>query len=152
MENLAGTVLLALRLLMALAIYSFLGWGLLILWRDLKQQSEILTRQRVRPIQVLLREGGKNESLRFTSPEITIGRHPGCEWILAHETVSSRHARLVYHHDQWWLEDLDSRNGTYLNGEMISSPVVLASEDAIRCGQQSFTVRFEETEIGGRHG
>jgi pSer/pThr/pTyr-binding forkhead associated (FHA) protein len=152
MENLAGTMLLALRFLMALALYGFLGWGLLVLWRDLKQQSEILTKQRVPPLQVSLREGAGSERLRFTVPEITIGRHPGCEWVLTHDTVSSRHARMVYHHDQWWLEDLDSRNGTFLNEEGVFAPVVLASGDAIRCGQVAFVIRFEETKIGGRNG
>lgn len=149
MDNLAATLLLAFRLLMALALYGFLGWGLWTLWRDLKQQSELLGRQHVVPIQVDWEDGGEHEALRFTSPEVVIGRHPGCEWMVAHETVSSRHARLVYHHDQWWLEDLGSRNGTYLNEEVVSSSVVLASADAVRCGQLSFTVHFEEPVKGG---
>ena len=144
MENLSATILLALRLLMALALYSFLGWCFFTLWRDLQQQAQSLAKQRVTPIRVALQgQNGAAEELRFTAPEIIIGRHPSCEWMLPDETVSSRHARLAYHHDQWWLEDLDSRNGTFLNGEAVNAPAVLANQDSIRCGQVSFLITFE---------
>ncbi|MGH2581487.1 MAG: FHA domain-containing protein [Anaerolineales bacterium] len=146
MENLSASLLLALRVLMALALYAFLGWCFYILWRDLRQQAQNLSKQRTPPLLVGLpgSDGVNNEQLRFTVPEITVGRHPGCEWMLPNETVSSRHARMVYHHDQWWLEDLNSRNGTYLNGEALVAPVVLAEKDVVRLGEVNFTVDFED--------
>lgn len=145
MENIGATILLALRLLMALALYAFLGWCFYIVWRDLRQQAESLAKQRVSPLRITLAgENGTGEQLRFTAPEITIGRHPSSEWMLADETISSQHARLVYRHDQWWLEDLSSRNGTFLNGEALTAPVVLADQDEVRCGQVSFSITFEE--------
>jgi hypothetical protein len=136
MSNLSAYVLLALRILMALALYGFLAWCFLTLWRELRQQAQNLAQQRIPALLINL----PGEQLRFTTPEITIGRHPSCEWMLPDETVSSRHARLVYHHDQWWLEDLGSRNGTLLNGEALSAPAVLTSEDKVSCGQVAFTV------------
>jgi hypothetical protein len=145
MENFSAYLLLALRLLMALALYAFLGWTFYIIWRDLRQQAESLTHLRVPPLLISLAgENGLGEQLRFTSPEIVIGRHPNCEWVLENETVSTKHARLLFHHDQWWLEDLHSRNGTFLNEQVLTSPVVLANEDRVRCGQVNFEIRFEE--------
>jgi hypothetical protein len=145
MENFSAYLLLALRLLMALALYAFLGWTFYIIWRDLRQQAESLTHLRVPPLVITLAdENGLGEQLRFTAPEIVIGRHPNCEWVLANETVSTKHARLLFHHDQWWLEDLHSRNGTFLNEQVLTSPVVLANEDRVRCGQVNFEIRFEE--------
>jgi pSer/pThr/pTyr-binding forkhead associated (FHA) protein len=145
MESLSAYLLLALRLFMALALFAFLGWGLLTLWRDLKLQATSASKQRVPPVQLsLLGEDGAPETLRFTAAEITIGRHPSCEWLLSDETISARHARLAYHHDQWWLEDLGSRNGTFLNDEALTGPVVLAQNDQIRCGQVGFTIVFED--------
>ncbi|MBX3048791.1 MAG: FHA domain-containing protein [Anaerolineales bacterium] len=141
MENLSAYILLALRLLMAAALYSFLGWGFYTLWRDLRQQAKQTIEQRAPSLLAVLLEG--EEALRFTAPEITIGRHPSCEWLLGDDTVSSQHARLSFHHDQWWLEDLGSRNGTRLNGEPLSAPVVLADQDQIFCGQVGFTIHFE---------
>lgn len=136
MSNLSAYLLLALRILMALVLYGFLAWCFLMLWRELRQQAQNLAKQRIPALLANMQNGG--EQIRFTSPEITIGRHPSCEWMLPDDTVSSRHARLVYHHDQWWLEDLGSRNGTFLNGEAITAPAVLTSEDTVRCGQVSF--------------
>jgi pSer/pThr/pTyr-binding forkhead associated (FHA) protein len=148
MVNLSAYLLLALRLLMALTLYAFLGWALYTLWRDLRSESKSLESQRIPPIALALQDVEDPETTRFSAPEITIGRHPRCEWVLGHETVSSRHARLIYHHEQWWLEDLSSRNGTFLNGEAVTAPVVLAHEDAVRCGQIAFTVWLDPVQPG----
>lgn len=146
MPDLSAALLLGLRLVMAAALYAFLGWSVMILWRDLKNQAHTLSNQKVPALDILLMNGdAEPEELRFTSPELVIGRHPSCEWVLANDTVSSRHARLVYHHDQWWLEDLNSRNGTFLNGAALEAPAVLASQDEIRCGQVRFSVRFDDS-------
>lgn len=145
MADLSATILLALRLIMAVALYGFLGWGILILWRDLKNQAQMLAKQKAPAIRVsLLDDNKKPEEVRFTSPEVVIGRHPSCEWVIDNDTVSSRHARMAYHHDQWWLEDLDSRNGTFLNGTALDAPVVLASQDQVRCGQVNFAIALDE--------
>jgi pSer/pThr/pTyr-binding forkhead associated (FHA) protein len=145
MADLSATILLALRLIMAAALYAFLAWGILILWRDLRNQAQSLAKQKVPALKVsLLSDKKKSEELRFTSPEIVIGRHPRCEWVLANDTVSSRHARMTYHHDQWWLEDLGSRNGTFLNGVALTAPAVLANMDQVRCGQVNFSIAMED--------
>jgi pSer/pThr/pTyr-binding forkhead associated (FHA) protein len=141
MDDILAYLLLALRLLMALALFAFLGWALYTMWRDLKAQSEQVSHGRVPPIRIHLSDSG--ESLRFTSPEITVGRHPACEWILDHETVSSQHARFSFHHDHWWLEDLASRNGTFLNDTPVREAVVLAENDAVRCGEAAFRINLE---------
>lgn len=141
MADFAAYILLALRTLMALALYAFLAWCFLTLWRDLQQQAQQLARQRLPALLITPQAGG--QQVRFAGPEVTIGRHPSCEWVLNDETVSSRHARLVYHHDHWWLEDLGSRNGTFLNGEALAAPAVLTDQDQIRCGQLAFALAFE---------
>ena len=144
MENPSAIILVALRLIMALGLYAFLGWAFLGLWRDLRYQAESHAKQRVPALQAALNgENGPQEPLSFTVPEVTIGRHPSCEWSLADDTVSSRHAKLSFRRDQWWLEDLGSRNGTFLNGEALTAPVVLTDLDRVRCGQVQFTVALE---------
>jgi pSer/pThr/pTyr-binding forkhead associated (FHA) protein len=54
--------------------------------------------------------------------------------------ASARHARLSYHHNQWWLEDLGSTNGTLLNQEKLALPTVVISGDEFRCGETRFTI------------
>jgi DNA-binding winged helix-turn-helix (wHTH) protein len=50
--------------------------------------------------------------------------------------VSRRHARIVIEHDLATLEDLGSRNGTYLEERRLNEPVVLRDGDAFRIGGQ----------------
>jgi pSer/pThr/pTyr-binding forkhead associated (FHA) protein len=75
-------------------------------------------------------------------PSATIGRDPSCEFLVADETVSARHALLSYHHAQWWLEDLGSRNGTRLNQVAVQAPTALARGDQIRCGDALLVVHL----------
>jgi pilus assembly protein CpaF len=48
--------------------------------------------------------------------ELLVGRHHGCDVVLPSLAVSRRHARLVFRDGNWVLQDLDSTNGTTVNG------------------------------------
>jgi pSer/pThr/pTyr-binding forkhead associated (FHA) protein len=51
--------------------------------------------------------------------ELMVGRSSRCDVVLADPTVSRRHARLRFRDGRWTLEDLDSMNGTSLNGRPV---------------------------------
>jgi FHA domain len=51
--------------------------------------------------------------------ELLVGRHHGCDVMLEEPTVSRRHARLVFRDGEWVLQDLESTNGTLLNGARV---------------------------------
>jgi pSer/pThr/pTyr-binding forkhead associated (FHA) protein len=127
-------VLLILRLLLALALYAFLGWALWLLWRDLRSQPQRPSAAAA-PLTLTLAGDEAAPAMRFTRPEVLIGRQPDCDCRLDDKTISARHARLSFHHGQWWVEDLNSKNGTFLNQQRLSEPLVLASGDELRCGQ-----------------
>ncbi|MFN2151649.1 MAG: FHA domain-containing protein [Anaerolineales bacterium] len=142
-----GIVLLILRAGMALALYAFLGWALYILWQDLRQQQKATQEGQYSPeIWLKIEVDEETQTRRFRGTEITIGRDPTCECALPSETVSVRHARFSFHHAQWWIEDLKSTNGTYLNAESVRVPTVVTASDVIRCGAVTFTV-LEESEV-----
>ena len=48
--------------------------------------------------------------------------------------ISREHARIIQQGDQFWLEDLNSTNGTFLNGQRIVTPTLLRSGDQIGIG------------------
>lgn len=136
-------IVLILRITMAVVLYGFLGWAFYTLWRDLKTQSDAV-QGHTYPALVIRREGdAESKSRRFAQPEITIGRDPSCDMPIANSTISAHHARLAYHHHQWWVEDQQSTNGTFLNQERIQTPTVIVSGDELRCGQVTLSVTFD---------
>ena len=137
----SGPAVLALRLLLTVSLYAFLVWAFLSLWRDIKLQSTLLVARRTPPISLtIIRDGQASPIRRFLQAEVTIGRDPACECPVDDDAVSARHARLGYHHNQWWLEDLGSTNGTLLNQEKLAIPTVVVSGDEFRCGNTLFSI------------
>jgi pSer/pThr/pTyr-binding forkhead associated (FHA) protein len=145
-----GVTLLALRVLMALVVYAFLAFAVYQFWRELRRQAQGLSAPAIPRLslsEISLDEDPAVTPRRFhlAEPEATLGRDSTCEISLDDPTISARHTRLSYHHSQWWVDDLQSTNGTFLNGQPVSVAVVLASGDEMRCGARVFIVAIEET-------
>jgi pSer/pThr/pTyr-binding forkhead associated (FHA) protein len=51
--------------------------------------------------------------------QLLVGRDPGCDVVLAEPTVSRRHAQLFFRAGSWTVQDLESTNGTLLNGKRV---------------------------------
>jgi predicted component of type VI protein secretion system len=64
-----------------------------------------------------------------------LGRQPDCDVVIAHPTVSGRHARIFFADGNFFIEDLGSTNGTAVNHRAIAGPVVLRSGDIIQVGE-----------------
>ena len=80
--------------------------------------------------------------------QLTVGRSPECGGQVEDELLSRLHFRLVGVEDQWVLEDLASRNGTYLDGQRVERAVV-ADGGRISAGQSLFEVVLNEPIPGG---
>ena len=144
----SGAIILILRLVLVFALYGFLGWALLILWREIRKQGISLANRRVPSINLTVRHGQAAPIVtNFSQPEITLGRDPGCDIPLIDNTVSTRHAQLIYHHNQWWLEDLSSTNGTTLNQMAVTMPTVLTAGDEIQCGDTRLIVNLSANRL-----
>ena len=138
----SAILVLVLRLLLALALYAFLGWALFTIWRELRTHSLIVSTQRIPPITMNWINNEGNISRQFTLPEIVVGRDPACDLVAPDEMVSARNARLSFHHNQWWVEDLQSTNGTFLNDERVYTATVLIDGDELRCGNLYLQVKL----------
>ena len=51
--------------------------------------------------------------------ELLVGRHDACDVMVSHPSVSRKHARLSFRDGHWVLRDLDSTNGTRVNGKRV---------------------------------
>ncbi|NIM92452.1 MAG: FHA domain-containing protein [Anaerolineales bacterium] len=130
------TVLLILRILIALVLYAFLALIFFYLWKDLRQEKvrDVSSPQ----AHLITLSGGKLEPYYKLNEVNLIGRAEDNTTIIPDSTISAYHARLSYRQDQWWLEDLGSRNGTALNDIAVTEPLVVTSSDEIRLGSVHF--------------
>jgi len=141
-KSMSATFLLIIRGLMAATLYVFLGIILFTLWRDFQRQQRLLAAQAPPPLG-LRPENAAAPPLYFSGVEIMIGRDLACEYSLDDITVSAQHARLSFRQGQWWVEDLDSTNGTFLNQEKVRQPTVITNGDLLRCGQVTLRISIE---------
>jgi hypothetical protein len=68
--------------------------------------------------------------------EITVGRGGGCALVLADDHYASTvHARVFRRGNDLFVDDLESRNGTFVNGKRITSTTMLKKNDRVQFGQ-----------------
>ncbi|MCL2503694.1 MAG: FHA domain-containing protein [Coriobacteriia bacterium] len=77
--------------------------------------------------------GLKGIALPITGP-VVIGRSPGADIVVGDDFVSGRHARVLVRDGNAVLEDLDSTNGTLVNGQRVASATALRPGDIIEVG------------------
>lgn len=142
-----ATVVLVLRIAFTVALYIFLAWALSTMVQDLNQQGTRITNRRMPGITLFVKILQGVESQRyFSEAEVRIGRDTNCDLSMMDETMSAHHARVLHHHGQWWLEDLNSTNGTFLNGEKLGTPAVIITGDEFKCGNTFFRIRVDGDE------
>lgn len=76
-----------------------------------------------------------------------LGRSPDCDLVVNDNSVSRKHCRISLRHDEPWVSDMESRNGTYLNGIKLDDERPLRDGDVIKLGRVEFTLsRQQEVE------
>jgi pSer/pThr/pTyr-binding forkhead associated (FHA) protein len=72
---------------------------------------------------------------------ITVGRAATCDLVVADNYVSNVHARIYLRDGSYWLEDLGSTNGTYMNRTRVSVPTAFGPGDEVRMGKATLELR-----------
>jgi pSer/pThr/pTyr-binding forkhead associated (FHA) protein len=83
-------------------------------------------------------DGKRNVPLRDS---VTIGRAASCDLVVSDNYVSNVHARIFAKDGAYWLEDLGSTNGTYVNRGKVSVPVAIGPGDEVRVGKATLELR-----------
>lgn len=82
----------------------------------------------------------KTRTVRL-SASMTIGRGPECELRVDDTYASQQHARLFAKNNSWFVEDLGSTNGTFVNDQKLAAPAMLQPGDKVRVGQTIMELR-----------
>ena len=141
-------VIFALRIAASLFLLSFFAAIGLMLWRDYRQaESRITARTRRRGNLVVVQNNG--DSVYEVGhafpllPHTTIGRAHSNTIQLDDVVVSNEHALIEWRGGQWWLEDLQSSNGTILNSHRIEDPTIVSTADEINFGNIRFRIELD---------
>jgi pSer/pThr/pTyr-binding forkhead associated (FHA) protein len=144
--------ILALRVVAALLLYAFVGLALFLIWRNWRATADQVERTRraaARPLgRLLVVQSAKTDlspGQAFSLNETTgLGRGPSNTVIVPDPFASTEHALLYRREGRWWLEDLNSRNGTLLNGERLRAPTIVATGDEVGIGEVRLRIELEE--------
>ena len=82
-----------------------------------------------------------DREIALAKGENVLGRDPEVAVWIDLDSVSRRHARIVVEQEEATLEDLKSKNGTFLDGQKVTSPVRLSSGNRIKVGAASLVFR-----------
>ncbi len=87
--------------------------------------------------------GGAKEGLELSLPpeQLTIGRASESGLVIRDDYTSTHHARLLLWNDGWVIQDLDSTNGTYLDGVRVIVPTQVPVNTPVKIGTTSFELR-----------
>lgn len=87
--------------------------------------------------------GGPRTGVEYelTAEPLTIGRSSESGLVIRDDYTSTHHARLMLWNNEWMLQDLDSTNGTFLDGERVTAPAQVPLDTPIKVGMTTFELR-----------
>jgi len=91
---------------------------------------------------VYFKPDGGRKDVSLDKPNVVIGRRPDCDVRVPEIGVSRRHCELVVVADTVTVSDLDSSNGTYVNGKRVEHRTIVAG-DQIQVGSVLLTVQID---------
>jgi hypothetical protein len=141
------TILFIIRILSAFLLLLFLGGMGWLIYRDMQATVQtVAERERRFGFLRVIETGEDGLFLNAQFPLLpitTIGRAVSNTIILTDDYASSKHAMLNLRGQQWWLEDLGSRNGTMLNDHLLETPTVVSAGDVIAIGNAHLKIEFD---------
>jgi hypothetical protein len=89
---------------------------------------------------VVYADGSKPRTVKMAA-SMVVGRAPECELLLDDTYVSQQHARIFGKNGSWYVEDLGSTNGTFVNEQKLAAPAMVQPGDRIRVGTTVLEMR-----------
>jgi pSer/pThr/pTyr-binding forkhead associated (FHA) protein len=136
---------LGLRLGFVGLLYLFLWQVLRVTMRDLQQASlQQIPKRRVKRAKLVVIDPADSElNAGFSfgiGAKTTIGRRPDCVVVIDDPSVSALHAEIEARNHAWYVTDLDSTNGTFVNGRPVTGTAYIETDDVVQFGRMKFQI------------
>ncbi|MCO5178003.1 MAG: FHA domain-containing protein [Thermomicrobiales bacterium] len=136
---------LLLRVVFIFLLYFFVYQVIRVVLRELRvlaSRGEVAAGAPVPSGALLVSDAGESNLRRGEvfdlEPVTVIGRHPRATIRVDSSFISSEHAQMSWEQDRWWVTDLRSTNGTYVNGTQIRVPTGIRPGDFVELGGVKF--------------
>lgn len=133
---------LGLRLGFVGLIYLFLWQVARIILRDMMQIAQRPEKARAARARLLLVDPANSALQPGTAfriaPGSTVGRSPECTIVLDDPSVSGIHAKFESRSHAWYLSDLSSTNGTFVNSRRVTGATYIEADDIVQFGRMTF--------------
>ena len=134
-SSLDTNALLVLRLGFLAALYLFLFLVARAAWRELRPAAGLDTAAKELTVLDPARSHWRKGERIPLAPGASIGRDASNAVVIDEDTVSARHAVFQREGNRWWLEDLGSTNGTFVNRRRLTGRGALRDGDEVRFGR-----------------
>jgi hypothetical protein len=136
------TQLLFARAVLLILLYSLLAAVGIVAWLDLRaaRKESSAAPARADAPRLIVLDAGDSDRAPGTAFQLdvvsTLGRDLDNDVVLADPSISGRHAVVSRREDTWWIEDLDSTNGSFVNDDIVGpgNPTPLRSGDLVQLG------------------
>ncbi|GEM_PF-5448834 len=118
-----------------LLICIYLTWIAILIRQDTKAVKKLLLLHTSSKASIIHKSTSVTHSV---TPTTTLGRSSSSTIAIDDTAVSMNHAKITRKNAIWWLVDLNSKNGTMLNNQLISQPTVISNGDSITIGRHIF--------------
>lgn len=126
-------------------LYVIIYFALKIMYKDVKGGGRRRQPQGKKNYGIEIIDIGDNENLKKgtvipVKSVVSLGRRDNNSVVLSDQHASGNHARFVIKNNILFIEDLNSTNGTYVNGKKVNERAKLFGKDEVKIGSASFRV------------
>jgi diguanylate cyclase (GGDEF)-like protein len=108
---------------------------------EIREKLSSVAIERTKPVLTVLTGGASGMQFKVSKGTAVIGRAPNVELRVEDDGISRKHARIRAETGRAWVEDMGSRNGTFVNGTKIAATTELQDGDKIQVGRGTI-IRF----------
>ena len=108
---------------------------------EIQEKLSSLRTTRTKPVLTVITGGASGRQFKVMKGTAVIGRATNAELRVEDDGISRTHARIRAETNRAWVEDMGSRNGTFLNGQKVTGAMELKDGDKIQVGRSTI-IRF----------